>query len=311
MPANPKKKPSLTQIGRLLGIVAHLDHHGQATFEELADHFGVSSERIKRDVEMLWCTGVPGYHTNDLLDFDPFAYDEGIVKLTNAQGLYQLRLSPAEAVSLVAALAALCESEAAPAAASSALAAVQKSLAHVATVASANATGEHARGVHDALAQAIEAAQAVDVTYVDSRDRRTQRRIEPHRIVVMGAAWYVECFCHKADDYRTLRLDRMLDVVPSDAPQSHPARPGDLSPVPMYDAAIAVRAPGRFAFEDLPGVTVTPQEGHYVVNVGVASPEKIAARILSVGQHVHSIEPRELREIVAAHAKSIRSVHER
>ena len=48
-----------------------------------------------------------------------------------------------------------------------------------------------------------------EVDYVDAPDRRTTRVIEPHRLVTIDGVAYVECFCRRAQDYRTLRLDRI------------------------------------------------------------------------------------------------------
>src|SRR5690606_6774167 len=68
--------------------------------------------------------------------------------------------------------------------------------------------------VTQTLRNAIDEGVVVDLVYVDASDHRTERTIEPHRLVVIDSITYVECYCRRAQDYRTLRLDRIRSAQP-------------------------------------------------------------------------------------------------
>jgi proteasome accessory factor C len=96
------------RLVRLLGLVAYLDGAGPVALDELAQRFGVTPRQIREDVDALWVSGTPGYMPDDLIDFDAFSLDEGVVHLTRARGMTRpLRLGTREAVALVAALRAM------------------------------------------------------------------------------------------------------------------------------------------------------------------------------------------------------------
>ncbi len=297
---------AIPRVTRLLGIVTHLEEHGEASFAELAAHFEVSDAVIKRDVETLWVAGLPGYGTNDLLDFDGWAYDQGIARLINSQGVHQVRLAPSEAVSLMAALGSMVSSGAAPPAAASALDKLGDAIAGAAQV-TVIPVGSVDPAITSTLTEAAGATQAVEVDYVDAKDRRTTRVIEPHRLVTIDGLGYVECYCHRASDYRTLRLDRIASVTATGTDFTAPTagRPGFALDA-AYDARIEIAAAGRWAFEDLPGAVVEPTEGGLVeVRVGVSNPEVVVARMLSVGPALRSVSPRQLAEHLRAAAQAV------
>jgi proteasome accessory factor C len=108
--ARKKRTPetAATRTARLLALVGYLSHNGEATIDELAAHFNVTAKQIRADIDLLWVTGTPGYMADDLIDFDAFALDQGVVRLTAARGLEQpLRLGIKESIALLAALNAL------------------------------------------------------------------------------------------------------------------------------------------------------------------------------------------------------------
>ncbi len=296
---------AVPRLTRLLGIVTHLDEHGEATFDELAAHFGVTADTVRQDIDTLWCSGLPGYGMTDLLDFDGFAYDEGIARLINSQGVRQVRLAPAEAVALMGALASMIASGTAPEAANGALAALAAAVSDaspVTVVPSAAIDGEAVRVLRDAL----DAGVAVDVTYVDAQDRRTERVIEPHRLVTVDGAGYVECFCRRAGDYRTLRLDRIERAAATDSPiASTPRAVVGFTLESAYTATVTARRASRWAFEDLPGVRLADDGERVVATFGVANPAVVVARLLAVAPSLVSVEPAELREALRDSAEAV------
>jgi len=298
-------EPAIPRLTRLLGIVTQLEEYGEASFDELARHFGVSREVIKDDIDTLWVSGLPGYGTADLLDFDGYAYEEGIARLTESLGIRQVRLAPAEAVALMGALASIVASGAAPAAAEGALEALRAAVEGAMAVTVVGAPPADQTAVQ-AIREGLERSLAVVVTYVDAQDRRTERTIEPHRLVAVDGVGYVECFCRRAGDFRTLRLDRIERAEVTDEPASTPRRETEgFALEAQYDAEITVGLAGRWAFEDLPGVSLKSVGDELVARFGVANPDVIVARLLSVAPHLRRISPADLRDRLANAAEAV------
>jgi len=293
------------RVTRLLGIVTYLEHHDEATVAQLAAHFDVSESQIRKDVTTLWMSGAPGYLHDDLIDFDADAFDRDIIRLTDSQGVSQVRLSPREAVALIGALTTVAASGIAPDAVSTALDKL------VAAVGDGEAVRSVSLGAPDpeivgTLRAAIAAGVVVDLAYVDANDNLTERTIEPHRLVVIDGITYVECWCRRAQDYRTLRIDRIRTATQgADAVATKPDTSGGFSLVPQFEAVITAARPARWLLDTFPGVSVDDDGTTVTARFGVADARVIAAQLLTIGPHVHTIAPPQLAHEVAAQAHAV------
>lgn len=104
-----------------------------------------------------------------------------------------------------------------------------------------------------ALAQACRDTERLDFGYTAHGGARTDRRVEPHRLVPLGRRWYLVAYDLSRHGWRSFRVDRI------DAPRSTGVRfrPREL---PATDAAAFVRA----------GITDAPRP--YVVEAVVHAP---------------------------------------
>ena len=299
---------SRPRVARLLGIVAYLEDNGATPFGELAEHFGVSSEDIAKDIEQLWIVGRPGGFADDLIDFDYDAFDAGVAVITNTQGASQVRLAPREGVALVAALSAMVGAGAAPRAAQTALGKVVAALGEeTVTLVS---WPDAAEGLAATLTDAIGKRLVVQLDYVDAGDHRTTRAVEPHRIVSIDGAPYLECWCRRANDYRTLRIDRIVSVTVTDERAVTTPSGGDgFTLVPEYDATVRLRRAGRWALEDIPGVVIEDDGELVTATAGVTNEAWLAGRLLSIAPALISVEPDRLRAEVARQAVSVLAAH--
>src|SRR3954454_13609418 len=93
---------------RLLALVPYLTARPDGVpLAEAARDFGVPERQLRRDLELLWMCGLPGYGPGDLIDL---AFDGDRVRVTFAAGMVRpLRLTTDEAVALVVALRTLLE----------------------------------------------------------------------------------------------------------------------------------------------------------------------------------------------------------
>ena len=292
------------RVTRMLGIVSFLEANGDTPFAELASQFGVSVEQIRRDVSTLWVSGLPGYMPDDLIDFDADLIDEGIARLTAGQGVSQVRFSAREAVALIGALSSFIASGIAPAAAESAVAKLQGAIGAPSVSAAPPARIEPA--ILEPVRSAIAAHTVIELDYIDAKDNRTTRVVEPHRIVSIAGVAYLECFCRRAQGYRTLRLDRMRAARVLDEPvTTAPSDEVGFDLQTRFDATVILAPGARWAIEDLPGVELDMGGEDVIARFGVADAGYVASRLLSIAPYVRSVEPQELRDALAAQAQAV------
>ena len=102
------RRSSVDRLVRLLALPAWVADNDGATFQEAAAHFGVTPEVIRRDVETLWVSGLPGGMPGDLVDFSAIAFEAERLSLTQPLGLdLPVRLSRQEAIALLLSLRVL------------------------------------------------------------------------------------------------------------------------------------------------------------------------------------------------------------
>ncbi len=156
------------------------------------------------------------------------------------------------------------------------------------------------------LRDAIDAAVIVELEYVDANDKKTTRVIEPHRLVVIDGATYVECFCRRAQDYRTLRLDRIVAATPGhEHVVTAPSESGGFALVPQFQAVVEADRAARWLLESFPGTVIEGDGEVITATFGVADAPVMAARLLGIGSYLRSIIPAELADEVARQARAV------
>jgi proteasome accessory factor C len=308
------------RLVRLLGIVAYLDGAGPVSVEELAHQFNVTAERIREDIDALWVSGTPGYMPDDLIDFDAFSLEEGLVALTQSRGLTRpLRLGTREAVALVAALRAMHTTPA-----------VQADGERAAVVASAldkltAATGEAANAVDvrlggagdskvlGVLARAVAEGRRVRLRYVDAADRTSERDVDPVRLVTQDDATYVVGWCYRAAGRRTFRVDRVLAAQPTGVAVAEHDLEGEVDVFAQVVADVGQSArvatlrlasPARWVAEEVPVESVTDlPDGSFEVRLRVTNPAWLRRLLLTNAPDVLAVDPPDVAADVAAAAR--------
>src|SRR4051795_3515912 len=168
--------------------------------------------------------GLPGYGPGDLIDL---AFEGDRVRVTFTAGMVRpLRLTTDEAVALLVALRTLLELPglAERDAVSRALAKVSDAAGQAADRVTPVALSVDAR--EQALAvvrEGLERRRALHLHYyVPTRDERTERTVDPMRLLYVDGHWYLEAWCRRAEGVRLFRLDRVDDVVVLDEPAAPP-----------------------------------------------------------------------------------------
>ena len=213
------------RVTRLLALVPYLTARPEGVrVTEAARDFGVNERQLRSDLELLWMCGLPGYGPGDLIDL---SFEGDWVRVTFTAGMGRpLRLTTDEAVALLVALRTLLELPglAEREAVSRALAKVSAVAGHAADRVTPVAVSVDAR--EEALAvvkEGLERKRALHLHYyVPTRDERTERTVDPMRLLLVDGKWYLEAWCRRAEGVRLFRLDRVDDVVVLDEPAAPP-----------------------------------------------------------------------------------------
>jgi len=224
------------RMSRLLSLVPYLLARPGISISSAAADFDVTPKQLRKDLELLWMCGLPGYGPGDLIDL---SFDGDLVSVTHDAGMRRpLRLTNAEATALLVALRALGETP---------------GIADVESVHRAIVKIEEAAGgsqpsdvviadtiredadtarTRERVRSALDAERVIRLRYYTaSRDAITERTVCPMRIVIVHAVGYLEAWCRSAAGVRLFRLDRIdgLEVLPERAVVPSQARPTDVS----------------------------------------------------------------------------------
>ena len=213
------------QLPRLLALVPYLLARPGVRLAEVASTFGVSEDRLRKDLNLLWVCGLPGHGPGDLIDVE---FEGDTVTLLEPAGVTRpLRLTVDEALALVVALRALAETPGLDE-----RDAVDRALAKVERAAGAAAGPAHRvevsvegeQRVLPVVQAALEQQRRLHLSYhVPGRDETTERDVDPMRLLLVEGRSYLEAWCRRAEGVRLFRLDRVQQVELLDLPAAPPA----------------------------------------------------------------------------------------
>jgi proteasome accessory factor C len=306
------------RMTRLLALVPYLTARPDGVrLADAAADFGVPEAQLRRDLDLLWVCGLPGHGPGDLIDL---AFEGDRVRVTFTAGMVRpLRLTTDEAVALTVALRTLLELPglAEGEAVSRALAKVSAAAGHAAEMAAPVAVSVDAR--EQALAvvrEGLERGRALHLHYyVPSRDERTERTVDPMRLLLVDGHWYLEAWCRRAEGVRLFRLDRVDDVVVLAEPAAPPPQAAERdvdsglyqpgAEAPLVRLRLARTA--RWVADYYPVEEMTPVDdppGGLAVAVRTADLAWARRLVASLGGSAVVDEPAELGEQVAAEARA-------
>ena len=304
-----------SRLSRLLDMVPWLLAHQGVALEVAASEFGVTTDQLVADLELLFVCGTPGGMPDDLIEAD---WEDGRVYIGNADVIARpLRLTVDEALALMVGLRALATTPglAEHDAVARALSKLEEATGAVGAPSTRVqvSTDDGARA--SVLAQARRAVgerRRLHLAYlVATRDEVTQRDVDPMRVVFLDGHWYLEGWCHRAEDVRLFRLDRVqtlevLDVDGTPPPQAQPRDVGDALFTPGEEDLEVVLETDRAAawiVDYYPVDHVEPLDGgRRRVTLHVSDPALVRRLAWRMGGHVRVLRPVDLAESVTAGA---------
>lgn len=225
---SPQPLLATDRAALILQLVPYLIGKGEVSIAEAADEFDVTPEQLRSMVEKLTVIGLPGESgfwqmANDLFDIDWDLLDQqDLIVITNAVGLERApRLTAREAAAL---LAGLQLAASLPGVGDSGV--VQGLLAKLARGASSAPADvivapDAVDDVRVTVAEALSRGVAVSFTYRAPDAAPTTRTVDPVKVHIAGAQWYLQGWCHLREAMRTFHLDRVSDLELTDIAIEH------------------------------------------------------------------------------------------
>jgi proteasome accessory factor C len=307
------------RLARLLTMVPWLVNRQGIDLQQAADDLGVTTEQLEADLNLLFLCGY-GQMPDELIEAD---WEEGRVFVGNADTIARpLRLGVDEAVTLMVGLRALREVAGLGErdAVDRALAKLEDAAGGAAAPASRVRVQMADESSAELLARARRAVtdhRRVHLRYlVPARDEATERDVDPMRVVGLDGRWYLEGWCHRAEDTRMFRMDRVEELTVLDVDGTPPAgaRERDLSEGTFRPAAddlvVTLRLfPGATWVADYYPVESTEevpvsQGGGLVVRVRTADTAWLRRLVWRLGGRGSVLEPPEVVAEVAAGARA-------
>jgi proteasome accessory factor C len=293
---------SAEQVNRLLALVPYLQSHPDAELGTTAGVFGVSTEQLLDDLNVLWYCGLPGGMPGDLIEIDMETVAEsGRIRLTNAEYLSRpMRFTPDEAMSLVVALRAVRELAGGHLAEGidSALAKLEQATGAAGPRPQISVAGG-SEEIRAQLADAIGAGELVDLDYTGAGFDPSSPRVAPSRLITRDGFGYLQAWSLERRAWRTYRLDRIDAVRGTGEPAVDVGEPpefgaGWLEQRP--DAAeVTLRLnPAAAWITEYHPIRAVRHEGEALeVDLLVADPAWLRSLLLRLGRDVIAVRPRE------------------
>ena len=305
------------RLSRLLTMVPWLLNRPGVKIEDVAREFGVSPRQVEADLMLLFMCGTPGGYPGDLIEAE---WESGRVFLGNAETISRpLRLGVDEALALIVGLRALA---AVPGigerdAVVRALAKLESATGSAAADSSRIQVSIDEGTDKEAMAlaqQALASHRRVHLRYlVPSRDESTERDVDPMRVISFDAHWYLEGWCHRAEDVRLFRLDRIeaLTVLEEDGTPPAGAQPRDLDSgvfTPRPDdqlVRLALRPSATWVSDYYPTESVeAAPDGGSVITLRTADTAWLRRLMWRLGSQARVLAPAELTEEVHQGARA-------
>ncbi len=295
------------QISRLFEIVYTLLDKRHVTTGELANRFGVSKRTIMRDLDALTVAGIP---------IETTVGSGGGVSLAENFVLNKAHLSEAEQKKILFALQSIAGTNNVD---------VNAALEKLTSFFSAPHTGwieidfsrwETAladRAKFDTIKDAILSGRKLSFTYVNTEGLAIERTVCPLKFLLKSNAWYLQAYCLLKNDYRTFKLNRMLDVSKTADlfdPRQYTAPPitvekASAAPLVALTLWFAPTVAFRVYDEFPPGCIHKQDDGATVVRVELPEDDWIYGYLLTFGTSARVLEPTHVRRALLKRVKAI------
>lgn len=201
---------TVSRLSRILALIPYVLAKDGASVSEIMERFDYREDQLARDLDTVFVCGLPGYGPGDLMEA---FIDENEVIIDAADYFARApRLTPREALSLLAAGMAIVASGQASPELESAVAKLTNAVVPDADqTLSIDVAGEST--LLSELRSAASQQRVVRITYRSlSREEETVREVEPWTVFTTLGNWYLQGHCRLAEAERVFRVDRIKDL---------------------------------------------------------------------------------------------------
>jgi proteasome accessory factor C len=279
------------RLQRLLALIPWVASRDGPRLEDVCARFGCTQAELVDDLELLFLCGLHPYTPDVLIEVDIV---DGRVWIRYADYFSRpLRLTPAEGLALLAAgrtvLAASGGDDGGP---------LARGLNKLAAALGVDAggtveieLGPVAEELLQTLRTAASESRQVEIDYYSfGRDERARRVVDPYAVFSAGGQWYVTAYCHRVDDERLFRVDRIAAAALLDSSFDRPAKAPELAayhPDPADPRVTLDLDPSaRWVVEQYPVEKVEEVEGGRLrVTLVASQPAWLERLLLRLGPH--------------------------
>ena len=292
------------QINRLIELVYILLDKKTITARKLSEHFEVSQRTIYRDIDTLSAAGIPIYTNkgkgggislldNFVLNKSILSENEQVDILSSLQSLKALNVQDVEPI--LKKLEVLFG---------------KNNTNWIDVDFSRWGSNLDQREIFNIFKTAILNKKMVSLDYYGSNGEKTERTIEPLKLVFKGYAWYVYAFCHKKNDFRIFKVCRIKNLIIKEkiftrnAPENIVMESKEFN---RKTVRIVLKIHFRMAFRVFDefgyGSIKENSDGSFIVTVDLPDEEWLYGYILSFGDDAEVIEPKYIRNNIKSKLK--------
>ncbi|MGH9167654.1 MAG: helix-turn-helix transcriptional regulator [Acidimicrobiia bacterium] len=211
------------RLTRILSMLPWVIANPGTSVDEVCSRFGYTRRELLSDLDLVFVCGLPGYGPGDLM----VAYveeDEVVVDMAEYFSR-PVRLTPAEALALLASGMALCASGQGTPVLEAAVNKLSRALVPEAGDSLVVELAEEP-GIVGALRRAARDGRVVELTYTSlGKGETSVRRVEPWSVFSTLGNWYLSAYCRSAHGERVFRLDRVRASEPTEERFEPPEEP--------------------------------------------------------------------------------------
>lgn len=289
------------QINRLFEIVYILLDKKTVTARALSEHFEVSQRTIYRDIEILSQAGIPIYTAKGR---------GGGISLLSEYVLNKSLLSDTEQNEIISALQSLkaLNGRTADPVLNKMAVLFNKNSSNWIDVDFSNWGSDDKEKEKFQLVKAgILGRRVIDFDYYSSCGEKTNRSIEPLKLLFKGQSWYLYGYCRLKCEGRIFKITRIRNIrmkdetferetpenIWTETDSGYESRTINL--VLRFDAEMAYRLYDEFSAEDIE----TNPDGSFTVKTWIPQGNWIYGYLMSYGEHIEVLEPERMKRKIA------------
>ena len=282
------------KIDRLFAITHILINKKSITAAELSEKFNVSIRTIYRDIDILSSNGIPVYTMQG---------KGGGISILEGYSIDKALLSDDEQKQILMALESVKATGQE----------VSKSLSKLGSLFNKNSSSwieidfssweqnskdnEYFRKIKNSILN----CNTVAISYMNSQGEKSNRLVEPLKLIFKGHSWYLYAYCRSKKDFRFFKLSRITSLEECDEKFKKEV-PNSINKEYEVKSEENIRLVlkvnyemGFRVYDEFRQGEIIDNKDHFIIKANVPKGEWLLTYLLSYGKYIEVIEPLEIR----------------